>query len=93
MVTPRPAIPLDESEWEQLRLSAGVGLRHHPTNVLKVVILPFKVRLADPVVLWWKALQDYVLVPAVRRALLRFDIIQAVAAPVFLVEKIIGIFI
>ena len=30
----------------------GVDLRHHPPNVLKVAILPFKVRLADPVVLW-----------------------------------------
>ena len=49
----------------------GVDLRHHPPNVLKVAILPFKVRLADPVVLWWKELQDYVLVPAVRSALLR----------------------
>ena len=63
----------------------GVDLRHHPPNVLKVAILSFKVRLADSVVLWWKALQDYVLVPAVRRALLGCDGVQAVAAPVFLV--------
>ena len=34
-----------------------------------------------------------VLVPAVQGALLGRDGIQAVAAPVFLVEKIIGIFI
>ena len=53
------------------RIGVGAGevvdvdLRHHPPNVLKVAILPFKVRLAGPVVLWWKELQDYALVPAV----------------------------
>ena len=71
----------------------GVDLRHHPPNVHKVASLPFKVRLTDPVVLWWKALQDYVLVPVVRGALLGCDEIQAVAATVLVVEKIIGIFI
>ena len=89
MATPRPVIRLDESEWERARV-VGVDLRHHSPNVLKVAFLPFKVRLADPVVLWWKALQNYVLVPAVRRALLGCDGIQAVAAPVFLVEKSSG---
>ena len=59
----------------------------------KTAILSLKVRLADPVVLWWKALQDYVLVPAVRGALFGCDGIQAVAAPVLIVEKNIGIFI
>ena len=71
----------------------GVDLRHHPPNICKTTILSLKVRLADPIVLWWKALQDYVLVPAVRGTLLGFDGIQAVAALVFLAEKIIGIFI
>ena len=86
----------DDTSW-RIRVGAGevvgVDLRHHPPNVCKIAIFPFKVRLADPVVLWWKALQDYVLVPAVRGALLGCDGIQAVATPVFLVEKIIGIFI
>ena len=64
MATPRPAIPLDESE-----------------------------SLADYVVLWWKALQNDVLVLAVRGALLGSNGIQAIAAPVLVVEKVIGIFI
>ena len=98
-VPPRRLHGNDTSRDTSLRIGVGAGevvgmdLRHHAPNVLKVAILPFKVRLADPVVLWWKALQDYVLVPKVRRALLGCDGIQAVAAPVFLVEKIIGIFI
>ena len=57
MATPRPAIPLDE-----LGVGAGdvvgVDLGYHPPNVCKVAILPLKVRLADPVVFWWKALQN-----------------------------------
>ena len=65
----------------------GVDLRHHPPNICKTAILSLKVRMADPVVLWWKALQDYVLLPAVRGALLGCDGIQAVAASVLLVEK------
>ena len=68
----------------------GVDLRHHPPSVLKVAILPFKVRLVDPVVLWWKTLQEYVLVPAVRRALLGCDRIQVVAARSFLSRKSSG---
>ena len=59
----------------------------------KTAILSRKVRLADPVVLWWKALQDYVLVPAVRKALLGCGGIQAVPAPILPVDNIIGIFI
>ena len=51
----------------------GVDLRHHPPNVCKVAILPLKVRLADPVVFWLKALQNDVLELAVRGALLGYD--------------------
>ena len=71
----------------------GVDLRHHPPNICKTTLLYLKVRPADRVVLWWKAMQDHVLVPAVRWALLRCDGMKSVAAPVLLVEKIIGIFI
>ena len=51
----------------------GVDLRHHVPNVCKVAILPLKVGLADFVVLWWKALQDDVLVLAIRGAPLGSD--------------------
>ena len=34
---------------------AGVSLRRHPSNICKVAILPFKVSMADSVLLWWKA--------------------------------------
>ena len=51
----------------------GVDLQHHPSNICKVAILSFKVDLADPLVLWGKALLDDVLVPAVRGALLGCD--------------------
>ena len=44
----------------------GIDLRHHPSNVCKVAILPLKVGLVDSVVLWWMALPDDVLVLAVR---------------------------
>ena len=51
----------------------GADLRHHPPNVCKVEILPLKVGLADSVAFWWKALQEYVLVSVVRKALFRGD--------------------
>ena len=51
----------------------GVVLRHNPPIICKVASLSFKMGLADLVVLWWKALQDDVLVPAVRGALLGCD--------------------
>ena len=71
----------------------GVDLQQDPPNICnKTAIFFLKVCLADPVVLWWKALQGYVLVPATRGAFLGCDGIQAVVAPVFLIEKIIGIF-
>ena len=72
MATPRPAIPLDEWELEPGEVD-GVDLRHHPPNVCKVSILPLKVSLGDSVILWRKALQDDVLVPAVQAALLGGD--------------------
>ena len=65
----------------------GVYLRHHSPNICKVEIISLKVRLAGPVVLWWKALQDYVFVPAVQGDLLECEGTQAVAEPVLLVEK------
>ena len=34
----------------------GIDLRHHPSNVCKVAILPLKVGLADSVVIRWMAL-------------------------------------
>ena len=71
----------------------GVDLRHHPPNICKVEILSLKVSLANPVVLWWKALQDYEIVTAVQGNLLECDGIQAVADAVLFVEKVIGIFI
>ena len=61
----------------QVGVGAGkvvsVDLGHHLPNVCKVAILPLKVGLADFVVLWWKALQNGVLVLAVRGALLGCD--------------------
>ena len=51
----------------------GIDLRHHPSNVRNVAILPLKVDLADYVVLWWRALPDDVLVLAVRGAHLGSD--------------------
>ena len=51
----------------------GVDVRHHPPNMCKVAVLSLEVGLADSVVLWWKALQDDVLVLAVRGALLGCD--------------------
>ena len=79
-----------------LRVGVGVGevvgidIPHHPPNVCKVASLSLKVGLADFIVLWWKALQDGVLVLAVRGALLGGDGIQAIAAPVLLVETSSG---
>ena len=92
MTTPRPAIHLDESELKRTEV-VRVDLRHHPLNVCKVLVLPLKVDLAGSVVRWCKALQDNVLVLAVRGALLGCDGIKTVAAPVLLVCKVIGIFI
>ena len=54
---------------------------------------PLKVVRADSVVHWWIALQGDVLALAIRGAHLESDGIQAVAAPVLLAEKIIGVFI
>ena len=51
----------------------GVDFRHHPSNVCKGPILSLKMGLANFVVLWWKALQDDVLVLAVRGALFGGD--------------------
>ena len=66
----------------------GVDLRYHSPNVCKFAVLSPEARLADPIVrYWWKALQNDVLVLVVRGALLGCDGIQAVAAPVLLVEK------
>ena len=71
----------------------SVGLRHYPLNVCKVAVLFLKFGLVDSVVLWWKALKDDVHVLAARGALLRCDGIEAVEAPVLLVEKVIGVFV
>ena len=69
------------------------GFQHHPPNVCEVAVLPLKASLADSVIFWWKTLQDDVLVLVVRGALLGGDGTEAVAAPVLLVEKVIGVFI
>ena len=51
----------------------GVVLQHHPSNICRVAILSLRVGLVDSVVLWWKALQNNVLVLAVRGAVLGGD--------------------
>ena len=71
----------------------GVDLRRHPQNICKVAILSLKAGLTNSVVLWWKALQTDVLVLVFRGAVLGSVGIQAVAAPVLLVDKVIEILI
>ena len=71
----------------------GVDLRHYPTNIYKVAVFPLKVGLTDSVVLSWKALQDNVLVLAVRGALLGSGGIEVISARILLLEKAIEVFI
>ena len=51
----------------------GVDLCYYPSNVSKGSILSLKMGMANFIVLWWKALQDDVLVLAVRGALFGGD--------------------
>ena len=73
MPTLRPAIPL-ESKLERARLSAY--FQNHSPNVCKIADLPLQVGLTDSCVLWWKAMQDDVLVLPVRGALIGDDEIR-----------------
>ena len=84
MATPRPATPLG--------VGAG-GVICIDLSVCKVEVLPLKMGLAGCAILWWKALQNDVLELAVRGVLLKGDGIEAVAAPVLLVNKLMGVFI